>query len=287
MDVTDLFQNTVSMPMLEEAKDLEKYEQPKRISWARLIDKAKWPSDAGRKAHVGTVYGDPAWSDGFMLEISEVPEQLKKLKGYFEMRGTPKQIVEGGEDDKPREFDGLVPDLPPDARAVVPLVTIKANGYRKEGVFMGDKPDIVYLAEIKTFLDRTYLDGRAICLQKKYVDYFRIRYRWAEFVMIHRSSPLVVKDKGKTVGVIMPIFVSDKVIEECSDFMWEQVPPRTAPPPPAPPVAKPPPGVMTVAQAEESLSLRTLQQMAREANLSPVGTKVHLIKTLMRKGVLK
>jgi len=274
METGSFFPDVPAVPAIEEAEQIIKYETPKRISYSKLVETTEMLEGKVKKVHIGTVYGEPAWADGYMLEVAEVPEGLKKLKLYWEVRGP-----EG----EPKNFDGLIPDLPPGSPLVTPLATVIG----RPGL-----PETVYLADMRAFLQGMQpiaMEGE-IAVQKKYIDYFRVRYPRADIFMTHKSSPVEVRDKGKIVGVIMPLFIDSTVLQLCRDKVWSWVEEGKTkpwlPPTPEPPVEKRPP-TMTVTQAEMTYSLRQLQQMARQAGLSPVGSKVHLIKTLMKQGALK
>ncbi len=265
METGSFFPELPAMPSVDNAEEIIPYEPPRRYSFTKLVD-------AG--VHISTVEGEPAWSDGYMMQVSEVPEGLKKLKRYW---------VRSGPDDKPRDFDALIPDMPPDAPVVTPLAVIKGRA--------GIPGETVYLAEMRKFLEpygRPY-EGAEIAIDRKYVDYFLFRYPRAEFVMRHKASPAVVRDKGKLVGVIMPIFADPAVLQSAQDHVWTRVFPAPTPPvsPVEPTPPKPRPPAMTVGEAEMTYSLRQLQQMARTAGLSPVGSKRVLIRNLIQAGALR
>jgi len=272
METGRFFPDVPAVPAIEEAEQIIKYEAPKRISYSKLVETTEMLEGKVKKVHIGTVHGEPAWADGFMLEVAEVPEGLKKLKHYWEVLGPL---------DKPKDFDGLIPDLPPGSPMVTPIATVIG----RPGL-----PETVYLADLNAFTRGEQPEDREIAVQKKYIDYFRLRYPRADIFMKHKASPVVVKDKGKIVGVIMPLFIDPTVLQLCRDHVWDWVEEGKTkpwlPPTPEPPVEKAAP-VRSVAEAEMTYSLRQLQQMARQAGLSPVGSKVHLIKTLMKQGVLK
>jgi len=242
----NLFDEAVPfLPSVDIAAEIVKYELPHRITWGKLVEK---DTTGGRRVNIGTIRGEPAWSDGFMLEVADVPPQLKKLKGYFEMLG---------KDDKPREFDHLIPDIPPGSPNVEPLALITAGDAR---------PDIVYLA---TPAHPRY----EITIQKKYIDYFRIRYPVCRFIIITSHSPLVVKQGADIIGLIMPIYVAEDILQQVRDFLG----PAPLPPP------KEPVGITReqVIDFDRAHTLDEIKQMARDKGLSPSGTKHQIIERLL------
>jgi len=253
LPMTGLSAELPRIPSTDVAHEIVKYE-PGRIAWAKLVD----DSPTGLKiVHVGTVEGKPAWADGFMLEIAEVPERLKALKKYAERAETP--------DGKPRIFDPLVPEITPQHVAVRPLATIVGE---KEGRQQFRKADVTYLAG----------DEREITIQTKYIDYSLSRHPDAQFVMHLSTMPLVVRVKGKSLGVIMPITTSNEIMLQVRDFLRVEVPVE---PPPRPPVE---PVKITREQIWEmdyNHTLDDLKAMARERGLSPSGTKHEIIRRLL------
>jgi len=260
MDMSEFFPDLPQVPSIDKAGWIIKYETAKRIVWSKLVEKRRWPSDAGIKVHVGRIhYSQPAWSDGFMLEAAEVPTPIKKLKGYWESL-----------DEKIKDYNHLLPDIPPGSPEVKPLATI-----------VGDKhhPDVVYLSDSTD-------ERHEICVQKKYADYFVIRYPGLRFIMVGPTTSLVVQHKREIVGLIMPIKVDQDILERARHVVEETVEPVEPPPP----LVKPPPEKPTIdaiANAEAKYSATTLRDMARKAGINPYGDKRYLIKQLIKAGELK
>ena len=253
LPMTGLSVGLPCIPSTDVAHEIVKY-APGRIAWAKLVD----DSPTGLKiVHVGTVEGKPAWADGFMLEIAEVPERLRALKKYAERAETP--------DGKPRIFDSLVPEITPQHVAVRPFATIVAE---KESRKQFRKADVTYLAG----------DEREITIQTKYIDYFLARYPDAQFIMSTPSTPLVVKAKGKTIGVIMPIETSTEIMLQVRDFLRVGAPVE---PPPRPPVEPVKIAREQIWEMDYNHTLDELKKMAREKGVSPSGTKHAIISRLL------
>lgn len=250
--MTELSAGLPRIPSTDWAREIVKYE-PGRIIWSRLVEDRAWRDEPSVKVvHIGTVGGKSTWADGFMLEVAEVPERLKALKKYREVTHDP----EG----KPRVFDQLVPEITPQHVTVHPLATIVGEKeYRK--------PDIAYLSD----------NGNEITAQGKYIDYFVNRYPDAQFLMKTPREPLVVRVKGKSIGVIMPMDTSPEVKAQVREFLRKEAPPE---PPIRPPVK---PAEITREQIWEmdyNHTLDELKKMAREKGVSPSGTKHEIIRRL-------
>lgn len=258
MEAIMSFDRAPQIVTIADAEEIVKYEPAKTISYAKLIDDRVYFSEQSVKvAHIGTVQGEPAWADGFMLEVSEVPDKLKALKKYREAKG----------EDKPRNFDHLIPELGSDAITIKPLATI-LRAYLHS--------DVVYLAD-------THAE---IAVQKKYIDYFLIRYGAPFFVVkgptkAFQQTPLVVKhvskfhEGGRVIGVIMPIQMAREVMEKCWLFVrGTPVPQETVKP--------------SLTDLESFYPRKELERMARNAGISPSGkSKRELCRELVNKGVLK
>jgi len=241
-------------PIPGQASGIVQYE-PGRINWHRLVDDQYSTDEAGKVkiVHIGTVGGKPAWADGFMLEVAEVPPQLMKLKKYRERAKV---------DDKPRDFTELVPTITVSDPVVRPLARAKEE---KTPVPRG-LPSVIYMSD----------NGHEFTAQTKYIDYFVARYSDAQFVMQKQNTPLVVRSKGKTVGVIMPVKVEDTLLLQFRDFLKIK--------PVAEPEKPPPPAGVTVADMEAKYSSVELKEMARRAGISPTGTKRELCRALIKSG---
>jgi len=232
------------------------------ISWSKLLKSGI--------VKIVTFRGEIGWSDGFVLEVAEVPEQMKKLRDFAETRR-----------DDPINADDIAPQLDPDAPVVEPLCTVKAGS--KHGT------DIVYLSNL-----RSHHAGEPLAettLNKKYVDYFvkRYPYPWLKFfvkgkgqvVTVVHTAGHVSARQDKVVGLIMPMFVDPALIDRCRKFMQPD-----APPPFEPPVQPPPSERPLMSTLEQQYSVKALQDMARAAGLSPAGDKRRLIRELLRAGKL-
>jgi hypothetical protein len=132
-----------------------------------------------RRVFTGKANGKPAWSDGFMMEVSQVPDKWEDDKDYHEM---PKE----GNYAKFLDTDQYSAYAEPVASKTI------ENGL-----------DIVLLSNRKT-LDKGETQ-RASAIQKKYHDYFKSKYPDARFIIKGGSSNVVVESKGERVGAVMPI----------------------------------------------------------------------------------
>lgn len=259
----DIFTSAPQVASFNEGQEIITYEPPKAISWAKLVK--------DRHVRIVSFQGKTGWSDGYMLEVGEVPERLSKIKDFIESRR-----------DDPIDADKLLPELYPDAVVVDPLAIILGNGFRKEGVFMGNRPDIVYLSN--TIDDHLRLKHwrdpavREVWIDKRYVDYFVKRYPapWLKFLSIGPTQPVVVEHKQEIVGMIMPIAVEESLRMRCREFFQSD----------ELPAAPPPTERSSMSALEQQYSVKRLQEMARDAGLSPTGDKRRLIKELQRAGVL-
>ena len=237
-----------------EKREIVTYQPVKAIAWSKLV----------RDKHVRIVSfkGEVGWSDGFMLEVAEVPERLSKLKDFIESRR-----------DDPIDADRLLPDLYPDAVVVEPECTILA---RDKGW-----PDVVYLANLRRKRGDERL--REVCIDKRYVDYFVKRYPapYLKFLTIGPGQIVVVEHKQKIVGMIMPIATEEPVLIQCREFLQPDEPPH-APPPVEPPVDRPDKSRReAVIAMDYDHTLDELKKMARDRGLSPSGTKHEIINRLL------
>jgi hypothetical protein len=163
-----------------------------------------------KNVHIGAVNGKPAWADGFMLEIKPVPEKLKATKGYRPVS----KSVEG----KSRDFTNLVPEYGAEAKEATPILRISPDPTKRIGTTYN--------------MDRAFLtsvDGSVYsAMDTKYFNYFKANYPDAKFIVKDAKSPIVVQSKGKTVGVVMPIFQEDSIFNAVLELAGKRtiVPPE-------------------------------------------------------------
>ena len=240
-----------------EKREIVTYEPAKAIAWTKLVK--------DRHVRIVSFQGKTGWSDGFMLEVAEVPERLSKLKDFIESRR-----------DDPIDADKLLPELYPDAVVVEPLCTALA---RDKGW-----PDVVYLSNLRRKRGDERL--REVWIDKRYVDYFWKQYKfpapWLKFLLIGPTQPVVVEQQQEIVGMIMPIATEESVRIQCREFLQPHEPPY-APPPIEPPVDTPDKSRFEAIKAMDyDHTLEELKRMARDRGLSPSGTKHEIIDRLLR-----
>ncbi len=133
-------------------------------SEARIRDKA-W------RLVKGTVNGQQAWSNGYMMEIG-TDNPFKRLKSV--------------------KWSDTAPDFQP-------LVDEAYEGHRSEVVEfreVQDHPDWIDLVSPEGFQT----------IDKNYWAYFQARYPDARWLFRSPSSPVIVHSDDRMVGLVMPVY---------------------------------------------------------------------------------
>jgi len=150
--------------------------------------------DFGSRYYLGTLGGENAWADGFILELGEPPENMPH-----------EEPAKTGMD-----FDNLHVGEFSECPELICLGATKAADYRDS---------LAVLA--------THDKSAVVAMNKRYFGYFSKRYGNVRFYAGDKSyGPITVVHKGKRIGLIMPYNLKNYglgIIEERFPGLLENV----------------------------------------------------------------